>query len=99
MGSPFSHCAVLGAECLSSLYPRPLNGNLKSLAESGRPGWIGVPPPGRRQGIRTHRVRHEKQGALRELGCAARRMVRRESRHTCAFRHGVRRLGLTLADD
>ncbi len=33
MGSPFSHCAVLGAECLSSLYPRPLNGNLKRLAE------------------------------------------------------------------
>lgn len=33
MGSPFSHCAVLGAECLSSLYPRPLNGNLEILAE------------------------------------------------------------------
>jgi hypothetical protein len=38
MGSPFSHCAVLGAECLSSLYPRPLNGNLKILAEMARPG-------------------------------------------------------------
>jgi hypothetical protein len=35
MGSPFSHCAVLGAGCLSSLYPRPSNGNLKILAESG----------------------------------------------------------------
>jgi len=44
MGSPFSHCAVLGAECLSSLYPRPLNGNLKSLAESGRAWRVVVPP-------------------------------------------------------
>lgn len=45
MGSPFSHCAVLGAECLSSLYPRPLNGNLKILAEFGHPVRIGFPSP------------------------------------------------------
>lgn len=44
MGSPFSHCAVLGAECLSSLYPRPLNGNLKSLAELTLPRRMRVPP-------------------------------------------------------
>jgi hypothetical protein len=44
MGSPFSHCAVLGAECLSSLYPRPLNGNLKSLAELEPTRRIGLPP-------------------------------------------------------
>lgn len=37
MGSPFSHCAVPGAECLGSLCPRPLDGNLKSLAESRMP--------------------------------------------------------------
>lgn len=41
MGSPFSHCAVSGAECLNSLYPRPLDGNLQSLAEPRRdPLWL-----------------------------------------------------------
>jgi hypothetical protein len=45
MGSPFSHCAVLGAECLSSLYPRPLNGNLKILAELPHPVGPRLLPP------------------------------------------------------
>src|SRR5665213_4592395 len=30
-------CAVPDTECVSSIYPRPLDGNLGSLAEDGRP--------------------------------------------------------------
>jgi hypothetical protein len=62
MGSPFSHCAVLGAECLSSLYPRPLNGNLKILAESGPLAHSGFPRRG--QTVATARVLHSARSIL-----------------------------------